>query len=125
MARTPWSFASYSFPLNPNTDTDWVEELALSEQLPIGSSRSVLQFGGRKAAKRQTHGYIWGPNAQEQYNQMVSWFRNRTQATLTDHTGRSRKAMLTKFSARLVNDVAAYRENRITWEVDCEWTALD
>lgn len=70
-------------------------------------------------------GYIWGVNAQEQYNTMLSWFQNKTQANLIDYLGITRKAILTKFEPKIVNDITAYKAGRFTFQYTAVFTALD
>lgn len=123
--RTPYVFNNYSWPVNPSDDSGWIQELVLSEQVPINASRSVIQVGAFKSATRQMSGYIWGVNAQEQYNTMLSWFQNKTQANLIDYLGITRKAILTKFEPKIVNDITAYKAGRFTFQYTAVFTALD
>lgn len=124
MARTPWKFGDYEFPINPNEDSNWSYELVLTEDVPINSSNSKFQFGGVKSPRRQTQGWLWGPNALDQYYTMLGWQRGQVQATLTDHFGQSRKAQLIKFEAKPVNDVGAYKAGRVTFQYTAEWIGL-
>lgn len=123
--RTPYKFNNFSFPVNPADDTGWNQELSYSEQIPIGASHSTTQIGGMKAATRQIGGHIWGPDAMQQYSTMQSWLRNKTQANFTDYLGVTRKAMMLKFDAKIVNDIAAYKNNRATWTYTAIFVALD
>jgi hypothetical protein len=121
MARVAWSFASYSFPINPEKDSGWVYDHVMSEQVPIQATESDIQFGGRKSPRRQVSGWIWGSSSSTFFAQFDSWRRNRTQGTLTDHLGNSRSAILVKFEPEAINDPQAWAEGRQTWRYTAEF----
>lgn len=123
--RTPWSFNGYSFPTNPEEDSGWTPDILITEKNSIGGSSSRFHVTGFKSDRRQTSGYFFGLNAIEQRDQFESWFRGKVQATLTDHMGVSRRAMLVKFAAKPINDVGAYRAGRATFRFEAEWIALN
>lgn len=125
MARTPWVFDSYSFPINPEEDTGWVGELVLSERVAINSTRSNIQIGGIKSDQRQVSGWIWGEDSNEMNSRLYSWMRNRTQATLVDHNGVSRRAILVEYKPTAVRDPKEWVQGRQTWRYSARFIALD
>jgi hypothetical protein len=124
MARTPWQFAGYDFPVNPEEDSDWIYEHLESENIPINATSSNIQFGGRKSARRRISGYIWGPSSATQHAKMQSGRKNKTQGTLVDHLGNSQSAILIKFEPKFVRDAQAWAQGRSTWRYDAEFIAI-
>lgn len=121
MARVAWVFAGYEWPINPEKDSGYVYEHAMSEQVPIQATESDLQFGGRKSPRRQISGWLWGESSAAQYAQMEGWRKNKTVGTLVDHLGNARPAMLIKFEAEAVQDARAWAEGRQTWRYTAEF----
>lgn len=121
MARTGWQFDSYTWAVNPEKDSGWVYEHAMSENLPIGASNSSLQFSAIKSGRRQISGWIWGPNAQDQYNRMRAWQLGLTTSNLIDHRGESKKAIMIKFEPELVQSVSEWQAGRQTWRYNAEF----
>ena len=124
MARVAWTFDSYSWSINPDTDSDWVYEQVISEQVPVNASNSSIQFGGRKSGRRQIEGWLWGPNALTQKNKMKTWQLNRTRSTLTDHLGNAQAAILIRFEAKMVQSVSEWLSGRQTWRYTAEFIAV-
>jgi len=122
--RIAWQFGDYQWPVNPNEDSNWTYDPVLGESVPINSSNSKFQYGGMKSPRRQVQGWLWGPQALDQYYTMLGWLRSQTQATLTDHIGQSRKAQLVKFEAKPVNDVGAFRRGEVTMQYTAEFIGL-
>src|SRR5689334_11651810 len=122
MARTPWVFNGYSFPVNPEKDSNWTYEEVQPESVAIGASRSTFQYGGTKSGRRQISGWLYGTDATTQHNTMKSWHRNRTIATLVDHTGAATTARLSKFDAEFVQSNTEWKAGRNTWRYNAEFT---
>ena len=125
MARVGWEFESYSFAINPEEDSGWVPELVISERVAINASRSNIQIGGAKSDQRQVSGWIWGAGANEQYNKLYNWVKNRTQSTLVDHNGVSRRAILVEFKPTAVSNPREWSAGRQTWRYSARFIALD
>ena len=121
MARTPWVFAGYEWAINPETDSGWVKEHNMAEHSPIEGTRSVLQFAGSKSARRRVTGWIWGILGPTQLTYMRAWRENKTQSTLTDHTGESRDCMLLTFEAEPARSVSELRAGRQTYRYTAEF----
>lgn len=124
MSRTPWQFDGYDFPTNPDDDSGWTTEVIYSEKNGINATGSRLQFGALKSPRRQISGYFFGLKAVEQHDKFQTWLTNRTQATLVDHMGISRRAVLVKFDAKVLPDVRAYKDGRATFRFTAEFFAL-
>lgn len=122
MSRTAWIFSGYSFPVNPEKDNGFVYEDVFPETVPIGASRSSIQYGGTKSGRRQISGWIVGLHSLEHYNKMKEWKRNRTKGTLIDHFGNSTTARLTKFDAEYIHSNAEWLAGRPTWRYNAEFT---
>lgn len=125
MARVPWNFSGYDWAINPEKDSGWTPEHVSSEQVPINAPISSIQFGGTKAARRQIQGWVWGAQGPTQYNNMVSWHRNKTNATLTDHMGNTRRCILIKLEWEWVQDIAEWNEGRQTYKYTAEFVATE
>jgi hypothetical protein len=123
MSRVAWSFNGYSFPINPDDDSGWTEDEVMTENVPIGSTNSSIQFVGRKSGRRQIQGWLWGPAAATQKSTMKSWKDNRTEATLIDHTGDSQKAIMVKFEAKPVMSISEWNQGRQTYRYTAEFIA--
>lgn len=125
MARVGWQFAGFDWYVNPEKDSNWVFDHAVSEQVPIQATKSTLQFGGRKSARRQISGWIYGENSAIQYATMEGWRQNKTQGVLVDHLGNSRNAIMIKFEPEAVQDIKAWEEGRQTWRYQAEFISTD
>lgn len=123
MARVAWQFNGYSWAVNPDDDSGWKADEANSENLPIGSTNSSIQWGGRKSARRQISGFIWGPAGGTQRTNMESWKNNRVISNLIDHTGATQKAQLVMLEIRPVQDYLEWRANRQTYRYNAEFLA--
>lgn len=121
MTRVAWEFNGYAWPVNPNTDSGWSSEEILAESNPVNASRSTLQFGGTKSARRQVSGWLFGLHAQEQFNRMSSWKSSKVRSLLKDHTGSTRAARLIKFDAKPSLSVSEWRSGRNTYEYTAEF----
>lgn len=121
--RVAWQFAGYSWAVNPFEDSGWKADEVNAENVAIGSTSSSLQWGGRKSARRQIQGYIWGPSGATQLATMNSWKNNRTISTLVDHIGSSQKAQLVMFEARLASDIKEWQNGRQTYIYQAEFIA--
>jgi hypothetical protein len=121
MARIPWRFNNYDFPVNPEKDGGWVYEDVQPETVGIGAPRSTFQYGGTKSGRRQISGWLYGVNAGEQYNTMRAWKRSRVKATLIDHLGAATTARLSKFDAELVVSNTEWALGRSTWRYNAEF----
>lgn len=119
--RVPWRFNNYDFAVNPEKDGGWVSEDVMPESVGIGASRSTFQYGGTKSGRRQISGWLYGPNALDQYNRMRSWKANRTRSTLIDHLGNSTTARVSKFDAEAVQSSTEWRLGRATWRYNMEF----
>lgn len=125
MTRTAWQFDGYAWPTNPDEDSGWVTEPMYAEKNPLAASVSKFQFTALKSARRQVSGYLYGVHALEQRDKMDEWLRKRVQATLVDHLGGARRAVLLRFEARAVPDVRAHRDGRATFRFAAEFVALE
>lgn len=123
--RVAWSFNNYSWPVNPEEDSGWTPEIVLSERVPIGASRSKIQIGGFKSDVRTISGWCFGPQANEQYSNLYNWMKNKTQATLTDHNGVSRTAILVEFKPAAVSAPRAWADGVQYWRYSAKWIAVD
>ncbi len=121
MARVAWVFNSYSWAVNPEKDSGFNAEEVEPEAVAIGATKSTFQWGGRKSARRQISGWLYGPNALAQYNLMRGWKNNRTVATLVDHLGNSSTARLAKFDAEPVVSNTEWANGRSTWRYNAEF----
>jgi hypothetical protein len=121
MARVAWRFNNYDWPINPDEDSGWTKPDIMSETNDVNANKSSLQFGGRKSARRQISGWIWGPGSVQLHINMHSWNDNRTKATLVDHTGVSRTCMMMNFAAKPVQDVREWRSGRQTYKYTAEF----
>lgn len=119
--RVAWQFNSYQWPVNPETDTGFVSEEVLPEVVPIRATKSSVQWGGRKSARRQITGWLYGLKALEQYNTMRGWKENRTRASLVDHFGNTTTARLVKFDAKFVQSNTEWGAGRPTWQYTAEF----
>lgn len=127
MARTPWSFDGYEWPINPEPggDTGWIPgETQLSELVPIDVYKSSVQIGGAKSERRQIRGWIWGPDSNTFYAKFMTWRRDRKKAILRDHLGESRTALLVNFSAEAMEDPKAWSDGRQTWKYTAEFLEM-
>lgn len=122
--RVAWQFANYNFPVNPFDDSNWIFDHAMSEQVPIQGTKSTIQFGGRKSARRTIKGWIYGENSAVQYATMEGWRQNKTQGTLIDHLGNSRNAIMIKFEPEAVQDIKAWEDGRQTWRYSAEFVEI-
>lgn len=123
--RVAWQFNGWKWAINPETDSGWTAEEIMAEQNAINDRRSNIQFGGTKSARRQIHGWIIGPNGPVQLQKMQSWKANRTQATLRDHMGASRKAILLRFDLEFINSVTEWNAGRQAYKYNAEFIAAD
>src|SRR6185369_5463823 len=121
--RVAWQFNSYSWAINPDEDSGWKADESNAENLPIGSTSSSIQWGGRKSARRQISGFIWVPSGDTQRVNMESWKTNRTVSTLIDHTGASQKAQLVSLEMKPVQDHKEWLQNRQTYRYNAEFIA--
>jgi len=122
--RVPWVYDGYSFPVNPSTDSGWIGSLIMAEHNPIRRTGSVIQLGGSKSPRRTITGYLIGVYTDEMKTKFETWFRNNTQATLTDHTGGSRHAMITRFDAEPVQNISEWRQGRQTYKYTAEFIEI-
>lgn len=125
MSRTAWIFNNYSWPVNPESDTGWTTELVISNRVPIGGSRSRIQVGGLRSDVRQISGWIYGPQSQTHIQNMTNWIKNRVVATLTDHLGVSRQAMLVDFKPQLQVSPMEWRQGRQVYKYSATFLAMD
>lgn len=115
MARVPWNFSGYDFPVNPSDDSGWKADEVNAENSPIGSTNSSLQWGARKSARKQCSGTLIGLSAQTQKTTMEGWKNNRTVAVLTDHTGEAKKCQLIAFEAKPIFNYSEWLHGRQTY----------
>lgn len=121
MARVAWQFAGNSFSINPDEDTGWEAAEVNAENVPIGSTQSSIQWGGRKSGRRQVSGWLWGPTTGAQKTMMQGWKNNRTVGNLIDHTGESVKCMVISFSAKPVLSQSEWKQGRQTYRYNLEF----
>lgn len=122
--RVAWSFAGYSWPVNPEKDSGFNAEEVEPEAVAIGATKSTFQWGGRKSARRQISGWLYGAHALEHYNKMRAWKNGRTVGTLTDHLGNSATARLVKFDAEPVVSNTEWAAGRSTWRYNAEFVEV-
>jgi hypothetical protein len=121
MARVAWSFNGYSWPINPEEDSTWIKEHIVAETGDVGAENSNIQFGGKKSARRQVSGWIWGPGSTQLLLNMHTWHANKVRANLVDHVGESRRCILLSFSPKPVKDVKEWRQGRQTYQYNAEF----
>jgi hypothetical protein len=124
MSRVAWLFNGYAWPVNPEKDSGWTKDDVVGEVNPLQSNISTFQFTGRKSARRQISGWIWGPNSAEQLTKMRDWRINRTKATLRDHTGESKRCYCASLRLEPVQDIASWKSGRQTYRYDAEFVEV-
>lgn len=121
MARVPWTFADYAWPINPYSDKGWVKEPVDVESHPLGSRISTIQDNGDKSARKQVEGWIYGPLGHELMTNLLYWRRNRVTSILTDHTGESVRCRLRTVTFTPVSTASEWREGRQTYQYVAEF----
>lgn len=119
--RIPWVFDGYEFPVNPAEDSGWTKETSIAESNAIRSTSSTFHWTGTKSARRTVSGYFFGPSSSLQRGRFKTWYEQRKQALLTDHTGESRKAQMISFTCQPVRDVRSVRTGAFTWQYTAEF----
>ncbi len=121
MARVAWKFNNQDFAINPDEDSGWSSQEVNAENLPINATESVIQWGGRKSARRIVSGWLWGPTASAQKSMMQTWKNNRIISNLIDHTGESMKCLVVNFTAKPVLSQSEWRHGRQTYRYELEF----
>lgn len=121
MSRVAWVFNGYDWPVNPETDTDWVKQHVENELVAINASKSRQQYTGTKSSRRRITGWLFGSSASAQKTQMQNWHSNRTVANLTDHNGQTVRCRLSAFDTEIVPDRIGWQNGRTTWRYTAEF----
>jgi hypothetical protein len=121
MARVPWTFAGYNWPVNPEKDSDWVGSFVNTEHHPIESQKSSFQYTARRSSRRRISGWLFGPYAAAQLTQMQAWYNSRQTATLVDHTGQARACFLFSLELEHVQAVSEWQQGRNVYKYNAEF----
>lgn len=121
MARVPWVFDGYEWPINPQEDSGWKKDRVAPEQNNIGSRISVFQLNAEKSARRQINGFIWGPLGGQLMANLIQWRDTSKRATLRDHTGMEKNCFLFALEFKAVKDAAEWRQGRQTYTYTAEF----
>lgn len=121
MARTPWYFDNYAWPINPSEDSEWSKEHVVSEHNPVGSNKSNFQFAAERSARRQISGTIWGVLGPELMGRLKLWREGRKTAVLRDHMGYERSCFLINVTFKPIMDASERRAGRQTYTYTAEF----
>lgn len=124
MARVAWRFDGYDWPINPEEDSGWTKPDIMSEQNNVNADVSNFQFGGRKSARRQISGWLWGEGSVQLRLNMYNWYANRKKSTLVDHVGDSKKCFITSLTVKSVQDVREWGQGRQTYKYTIEFAEV-
>jgi|FLYL01.1.fsa_nt_gi hypothetical protein len=124
MPKVSWSFNSYTWPVNPYSDSGWVTEVTYAELQPLAGNRSLLHYVGTKAARRTISGFIVGPKAQEFYDHFQTALQSRVTGILVDHLGQSRTCRLVSFKPEVVYDRISHLNGRPAYKYTAEFVEV-
>lgn len=125
MPRVAWSFANYTWPINPDTDTGWVRDHIFVEQNTLQAPRSFFQKTSTRSARRRISGWIYGAQGPEFKAKLEYWHLVSTRGILVDHLGVQKRAFLISLSFTAVSSASEWKQGRQAWRYDAEFVEVE